>query len=292
MTRFSDRPRQIAAAIAVVLLTSCGGGADEPAGPDTTVATVSISAPTMTIAPGGSVQLSATAKNAAGNSLANAAFSWTSSVQSVATVSSTGLVTAVANGITVITATSGGKPATISITVQTIAQDNTVATVTVTAAAASVAPGSTVQLTATPRNAAGSVLTGFTATWSTSNAAVATVDGNGLVTGVANGTATITATISGKTGDRDVTVQPPAATFVDATTGNAFNPQQVDVTVGSTVGWRFATTHNVTFAATAGAPSNITDTGSGTVSRTFNTAGTFNYQCTIHLGMTGTVVVH
>ena len=88
--------------------------------------------------------------------------------------------------------------------------DNTVATVTVTSPTASVAPGSSVQFTATPRNAAGTVLTGFTATWTTSFAAVATVDGDGLVTGVANGTATITATISGKTGDRDITGYTPA----------------------------------------------------------------------------------
>src|SRR3954471_8737310 len=136
MHRFSDRLRQVAAATAVIVLSSCGGGAHEPAGPDPTVASVSISAPTLTIAPAGSVQLTGTAKNAAGASLANAAFSWTSSAQGVATVSSSGLVTGVANGSTIITASSSGKQATVTVTVQTIAQDNTVATVTVTSSAA------------------------------------------------------------------------------------------------------------------------------------------------------------
>lgn len=50
-------------------------------------------------------------------------------------------------------------------------------------------------------------------------------------------------------------------------------------------------THNVTFAAATGAPSNIGDHSSGSNARTFNTSGTFNYSCTLHGGMAGSVTV-
>jgi plastocyanin len=49
--------------------------------------------------------------------------------------------------------------------------------------------------------------------------------------------------------------------------------------------------HNVTFDAAAGAPANIADRTSGGDSRTFMTAGIFDYQCTIHPGMNGQVTV-
>jgi plastocyanin len=57
------------------------------------------------------------------------------------------------------------------------------------------------------------------------------------------------------------------------------------------VDFTFSATHNVTFSG-AGAPSGIPNTSSGTVRRTFNTAGTFDYSCTLHAGMVGTVIVH
>src|SRR5260370_1371949 len=64
-----------------------------------------------------------------------------------------------------------------------------------------VAVGATVQLTATPKDAAGNVLTGRVVTWTTSNSAVATVSSTGLVTGVApGGPVTITATSEGQSG--------------------------------------------------------------------------------------------
>jgi uncharacterized protein YjdB len=82
-----------------------------------------------------------------------------------------------------------------------------VATVTVAPNPASVAVGATVQLTATLKDAAGITLTGRTVAWTTSNASFATVNSSsGLVTGVAVGSATITATSEGKTGTSAVTV--------------------------------------------------------------------------------------
>jgi hypothetical protein len=77
--------------------------------------------------------------------------------------------------------------------------------VTVSPAAATVAVNGSVQLTATasPAKAASSF------TWSTSNAAVATVSTSGLVTGVAAGAATIRATAGGVSGSSTITVTSP-----------------------------------------------------------------------------------
>src|SRR5216117_1526912 len=85
-----------------------------------------------------------------------------------------------------------------------------VASVEVSPASANVQVGATVQLTPTPRDASGNPLTGRIVTWATSDAAVATVSVSGLVGGVAAGSATITATSEGKTGQASITV--PAAT--------------------------------------------------------------------------------
>ena len=73
---------------------------------------------------------------------------------------------------------------------------------------------------------------------------------------------------------------------------HAFSPQSVTVMRSGTVTWTNNTglVHNVTFGQAAGAPPNVPDLNSGSVARTFGTAGTFAYQCTIH-AMTGTVLV-
>jgi plastocyanin len=174
--------------------------------------------------------------------------------------------------------------------------DTTVASVAVTGPA-TVAPGSTIQLSAAAKNAGGTTLAGLATSWSASPTSVATVNSSGLVTGVANGAATITATISGVSGTRAVTVQQvviSASASVTADASNSFTPQQVDISTGGTVTWTFSGSeaHNVSFASTTGAPSSIGDTQNANVSRTFTAAGTFNYNCTRHAGMTGVVVVH
>lgn len=73
----------------------------------------------------------------------------------------------------------------------------------------------------------------------------------------------------------------------------SFSPTSVTITRSGTVTWNNTSgiTHNVTFAPTTGAPSNIDDHSSGSNQRTFGTVGTFNYNCTLHGGMNGSVVV-
>jgi hypothetical protein len=87
-----------------------------------------------------------------------------------------------------------------------------VATVTVTPATASIQRGATQQLTAVLADAGGNVLTGRTIAWSSSGMGVATVSATGLVTGVAAGSATITATSEGRSDTTAVTVTAPPPT--------------------------------------------------------------------------------
>ena len=85
---------------------------------------------------------------------------------------------------------------------------------------------------------------------------------------------------------------PPTSAAVDVK-DNFFSPQTVDIQAGGTVTWTFAgaAAHTVTFT---GGPDSGVPQASGTFGPvTFTPAGTKNYFCKIHGGMTGTIrVVH
>ncbi|HTI64210.1 MAG TPA: Ig-like domain-containing protein, partial [Gemmatimonadaceae bacterium] len=166
------------------------------------VASVTVAPSSKTLAIGQTVTLVATTKDASGNVLTGRTISWTSSDPSVATVSSSGIVTGASGGTATITATSEGKSGTSTITVTPAP----VGSVTVTPSPASVVLGKTVQLFATVRDTSGTIVTDRPVTWTSSNTSVATVDANGLVKGVGTGTATITAKSETKSGTSAVTV--------------------------------------------------------------------------------------
>ena len=83
----------------------------------------------------------------------------------------------------------------------------TIVSVVVSPASSTIAVGATQQFTAAIRDSNGSNVTNATVTWSSANASVATVSSNGLATGVGEGTAVITATVSGVSGSQDLTVE-------------------------------------------------------------------------------------
>jgi uncharacterized protein YjdB len=184
------------------------------------VASVTVAPSSANVAITGTVQLTATPKDANGNPLTGRAISWSSSDNTIATVSSSGLVTGVAAGTVTITATSEGKSGTASVTVA----GAPVATVTVTPATASVQAGQTVQLTATLKDANGNILTGRVVTWSSSNNTAASVNSSGLVTGSSAGSATITATSEGKSGTSAITVTAVPVASVTVTPATASVP--------------------------------------------------------------------
>ena len=175
--------------------------------PSPTVAAIVLTPTSASILRGATTQLTAQARDAAGQPL-NVEITWASSNPTVASVSATGLVTGLSAGGATVTASAGGQTAASSITVTLPAPTApVVATVTVSPASVSLNQGATSQLTATARDSAGNVMTGQTFTWSSSNNAVATVSASGLVTAVAAGSATVSATSSnGRRGSASVTV--------------------------------------------------------------------------------------
>lgn len=82
---------------------------------------------------------------------------------------------------------------------------------------------------------------------------------------------------------------PPSTSNAINVRDNSFAPSATTVAVGTTVTWTWVGTesHNVTFSG-GPASNNMT---SGTYQRTFGSAGTFNYSCTNHAGMNGSVTV-
>ncbi|HWJ21686.1 MAG TPA: Ig-like domain-containing protein [Gemmatimonadaceae bacterium] len=174
------------------------------------VASITVTPTSATLVTGQTVQLTATVKDAAGNVLSDRTVTWSTSDPFIALVSGSGLVTGVNAGTATITATVEGKQATATIVVQPVP----VATVTVAPSTATVTVGQTVQLSATVKDASGNVLSDRTVTWTTSDAAVATVSSSGLVTGVGVGTATITATSEGHSATAAITVQAVAVASV------------------------------------------------------------------------------
>lgn len=114
---------------------------------------------------------------------------WSSDDESIATVTSNGIVNGISEGTTTINVTSndGGFKASCNVTILPIP----VSDVYLSSSSYQMLANKTFQLTANilPSNAANK-----TVTWSSSNENIATVDANGLVTSVANGNTTISAT--------------------------------------------------------------------------------------------------
>jgi plastocyanin len=86
----------------------------------------------------------------------------------------------------------------------------------------------------------------------------------------------------------------PAASAGEAKitiSGFAFDPATVTIKVGGTVTWtnQDSVAHTVAAEDNSWTSSNLGE--GGTFSRTFDTAGTFTYLCSIHPSMKGTVIV-
>lgn len=116
---------------------------------------------------------------------------WSSNDDAIASVDDRGRVTGHMPGTANITASSEGKNATAVV----IVKPRPVDSVTLTPAVEVVGVGETLQLVAKAFAADGTELSGRAVTFSSDDMVVATVDGNGVVSGLTNGDATITATI-------------------------------------------------------------------------------------------------
>lgn len=168
---------------------------------------------TLTISPrggtltaiGATLQLSATARDGSGNTISNAGITWSSSNTNVATVDASGHVTARGIGTAIISVAAScctGDQVQVSVTQQ-------ISSITVSPASASVAVGGTRQFEATARDANGNAIPNVVFSWTSSNNSVATVNGSGTASGVAQGSAQIRASAGGQMGQGALSVTTP-----------------------------------------------------------------------------------
>lgn len=168
------------------------------------VKSVSVAPPTLTLVVGANQQLVPTPKDSVGGPLTGRTVTYTTSAPAVATVSGTGLVTAVAVGASNVVVSSEGQGFVVPVTVSA----TPVAQVAVVPASVSIMAGTTQQLTVTTRDAGANVLTGRVVTFATNAPAVATVSLTGLITGVTAGAANITVSSEGINTPVPVTINP------------------------------------------------------------------------------------
>ncbi len=153
-------------------------------------------------------QFTATPRNASGTPIAGLNVTWQSSNSSIASVSSSGEVTAVASGNVVIAASVNSVSGTSQVTVTEVPIGN----ITLAPLTKSVQVNEPFIPTVTLRDSAGNVIStqGRTLSWTSSNELNATVSNSGVVTGRRVGTATITAASPANAainGSMDVTVR-------------------------------------------------------------------------------------
>ena len=153
---------------------------------------------------GATVQLTAATLDANGATLTGRSISWTSSDQNILTVSATGLGDRRRRRQRHGHRDVGGPDGYVHRPGQPLGRGGRVGALSSTAASLTV--GQSVQLVATAKDAGGNTLTGRTTTWTSSSACVASVSSSGLVGAVSAGSATITATVEGRSATAAITV--------------------------------------------------------------------------------------
>ena len=216
---------------------------------------VSVNPKSASLAVNSTKQLTATIAPA---NATNQKVTWSSSNKAIASVSSTGLVTARAagNAVIIVTTQDGAKTATCNITSAVV----NVTGVSVNPKSASLAVNNTNQLTATiaPANA-----TNQKVTWSSSNKAIASVSSTGLVTARAAGNAVITVT----TQDGKKTATCNITSAVINVTGLSLNPTSASLAVNgtkqftATIAPANATNQKVTWSSSNKTIASVSSTG-------------------------------
>ena len=237
------------------------------------VASLTVTPTSASLPVGSTQQFTAIPRDAQGTALTGRIVTWISGAPSVASVSQSGLVTAIGVGTALIIAVSEEQRASVTLTTTPAP----VAQVSLSPLSASLNPDSTLQFLSVARDANGNVLTGRATSWRSSTAAVAAESTTGLVTGVAVGATQISALVEGMVGTATLTVSlvpvasitltpnPVSVTEGQATSLSAFvADSRGNALVGRTLVW---TSSNVSIAAvsqsgvvTAVAPGSATTT--------------------------------
>jgi trimeric autotransporter adhesin len=264
--------------LAAVVLASWSCGSTQPDATEP-VADIVVNPSAPTVAINTQLPLQALVRDPAGELVPDASVTWTVENGDIASVSPAGVLTGLALGTTQVAASARGKSGIATVTVTR----TPVASVVVRPNSAHAVIGSKTQLTATTYDAGLNVLTGRGIIWTTNNAAVATVDANGLVTAKAGGSATITATSEGKSDvcQLDVSRLPVATVSIGA--GATSIPQNASTTLvattkdangsvvtGRAITWQTSDESILRLSATSGSSVQITGgmTGKATITAT------------------------
>lgn len=241
----------------LAVVTACGGGGDAGPTPPPTPPTLSASTSSLELRGLGTEQ-----SVSASPSPSSLAVGWTSENPSVATITANGnsaTVRAIAAGTATLVAsvTQGSQRAEARIAVTVVP---VVRSVALNAAAGRVFVGGTVQITPTVTADAGAATTLI---WSVNEPTRATVNAQGLVTGVAAGpvtvlaTSTATSTVSAQTvitvdplpQVRSVVVAPSSDSALVGATRPFTATVTADSTLSTAVGWRSSSTAIATVSA-------------------------------------------
>jgi uncharacterized protein YjdB len=226
---------------------------------------------------------------------------WTSTATSVATVSSVGLATGIAQGSATITATSGTISGSGALTVTAAV----LTSIAVTPVNPSFALGTTLPLIATGTYSDGSTLVlTSSVTWSTGDVTIATVNNQGVATGVDLGSTTVTATLGAIRGATTLTVSPAALVSIAVTPAIPVIPlgttEQFTATgtytdgstqnITGTVQWSSDTPAVATISNTAPTQGLASSVGQGTATITA-TSGTISGSTTLTVTATALVSI-
>ncbi|MGC2637038.1 MAG: Ig-like domain-containing protein [Acidobacteriaceae bacterium] len=232
-----------------------------------TLASIAVTPAAPSIAAGATQQFTATGTYSDGTTgNITSTVTWVSGNTSVATITTAGLATGVSSGSATITASLSGVRGNSMLTVSSTAPSLT--SIAVTPSAPSIAAGATQQFTATGTYSDGT--TGnitSTVTWVSGNTKVATITAAGLATGVASGSASITASLNGVSGSATLTVTSSAPTL----TSIAVTPATPSITAGATQ--QFTATGTYSDGTTKNITNSVNWTSSNTSAATINGAG-------------------
>jgi uncharacterized protein YjdB len=234
--------------LASVLLVSCSGVQNTPKGsgsPTLTTVSVSPNSASVLVSATASLKAIGTYSDGSTQDLTSSA-QWGSSDSNVATVSPSGVVTGVAAGTAMIAAQTGGLSGSAALTVSGSGGGGggvgggggaaaNLTSIMIAPANPLIAINTVQQLTATGTYSDGSSadLTSLV-TWSSSPLSVAIVNANGAVTGIAAGSATITATLNSVSQSTTATVTAPTISAISVT------PEGMTLPIG--IGQQFTAT--------------------------------------------------
>jgi uncharacterized protein YjdB len=225
---------------------------------------VAVSPSSSSVSTGAKQQFTATGHYSDGTTKdLTASAQWKSSNAAVASIDATGVATGIAAGVTIITATASSMQGSANLTVNAVANLTAIA---ITPQLSSIPISTTQQFSAIGTYSDGSTRDlSSLVTWSSSSTVTATVDVNGLVTSIAAGTTTITATLGSVTQTFTITVSTPTISDIFVSPDGLTEPigvsQQYTATADYSDGSSSDLSSGITWVSSAPAVATVDSSG-------------------------------